>query len=99
MSWADGLFAMRYSGSSRASSFLAGSSDGNGLSVMAIRVRGMVGLFYYPLPWKGRVDCRSEAKAVGEGSQAAIDPHLARLRSPSSPFQGEEYITTQIPAG
>jgi hypothetical protein len=33
---------MRYSGSSRASFCLAGSSEGNGLSVMAMMVRGMM---------------------------------------------------------
>src|SRR5262249_51242490 len=36
MSSAPALFAMRYSGESRPSAFLAGSSDGNGLSVIAI---------------------------------------------------------------
>jgi hypothetical protein len=41
MSSADGLAAMRYSGSSRASFCFAGSSEGNGLSVMAMTVRGM----------------------------------------------------------
>src|ERR1700680_4978573 len=41
MSSAAALFAMRYSGSSRASAFLAGSSDGKTLSVMAIKGRGM----------------------------------------------------------
>src|SRR5579863_7236886 len=41
MSSAAALFAMRYSGSSRASAFFAGSSDGKTLSVMAIRGLGM----------------------------------------------------------
>src|SRR5262249_9182962 len=36
MSSAAGLFAMRYSGDRRASACLAGSSEGNGLSVIAI---------------------------------------------------------------
>src|ERR1700722_7480496 len=44
MSSAEGLFAIRYSGSSRASACLAGSSEGNGLSVIAITVRGMATL-------------------------------------------------------
>src|SRR5262249_8552812 len=38
MSAAAELAAMRYSGSSRASAFFAGSSEGNGLSVMAMIV-------------------------------------------------------------
>src|SRR5262249_26673412 len=38
MSAAAGLAAMRYSGSSRASAFFAGSSEGNGLSVIAMIV-------------------------------------------------------------
>src|SRR5476651_2222431 len=41
MSSTDALFAMRYSGSSRASAAFAGSSEGNGLSVTAISRRGM----------------------------------------------------------
>src|SRR5258705_5871864 len=41
MSSADALFAMRSSGSTRASAAFAGSSEGNGLSVTAIRKRGM----------------------------------------------------------
>src|SRR5262245_57031901 len=41
MSSADALFAMRSSGSTRASAALAGSSEGNGVSVTAIRGRGM----------------------------------------------------------
>src|SRR5689334_12870754 len=41
MSSAVGLAAMRYSGSCRANAFFAGSSEGNGLSVMAMMVRGM----------------------------------------------------------
>src|ERR1700675_570403 len=41
MSSAAALFAMRYSGSSRASAFFAGSSDGKTLSVMAIRGLGI----------------------------------------------------------
>src|SRR5262249_30714110 len=44
MSSAAGLFAMRYSGDSRASAFLAGSSDGNGLSVIAITGCAMMSL-------------------------------------------------------
>src|SRR6516165_10081020 len=39
ISSADALFAMRYCGLSRASAFCAGSSDGNGLSVMAMMGR------------------------------------------------------------
>src|ERR1700726_3272821 len=38
---AEALFAMRYSGSSRASAFFAGSSDGKTLSVIAMSVRAM----------------------------------------------------------
>src|SRR5262249_7722041 len=41
MSSADGLLAMRSSKSTRASAAFAGSSDGNGLSVTAIRKRAM----------------------------------------------------------
>src|SRR6266436_1311134 len=41
MSSADVLLAMRSSGSTRASAAFAGSSEGNGLSVTAIRKRGM----------------------------------------------------------
>src|SRR6185437_12199636 len=41
ISSAEALFAMPYSGSRRVSAFFAGSSEGNGLSVMAIRGRGM----------------------------------------------------------
>jgi hypothetical protein len=41
MSSADGLFAMRNSGSTRWSAAFAGSSEGNGLSVTAITGRGM----------------------------------------------------------
>src|SRR5689334_5541465 len=44
MSSAEGLFAIRYSGMSRANAVLAGSSDGNGLSVIAIRVWAMASL-------------------------------------------------------
>src|SRR5271169_1475549 len=44
MSSAAGLFDMRYSGSSFANAFLAGSSDGKTLSVMAINGRGMAAL-------------------------------------------------------
>src|SRR3974390_2186557 len=41
MSSAAGLAAMRSSGATRASAALAGSSEGNGLSVTAIRTRGI----------------------------------------------------------
>src|SRR5206468_5533958 len=41
ISSAAGLAATRYSGSSRANAFFAGSSEGNGLSVMAMMVRAM----------------------------------------------------------
>src|SRR2546430_12975123 len=43
MSSADALFASRSSGSMRASAAFAGSSEGNGLSVTAIKGRGMDG--------------------------------------------------------
>src|SRR3954454_1111256 len=43
MSSADALFATRSSGSMRASAAFAGSSEGNGLSVTAIKGRGMGG--------------------------------------------------------
>src|SRR4029077_2097980 len=43
MSSADALFATRSSGSMRASAAFAGSSEGNGLSVAAIKGRGMGG--------------------------------------------------------
>src|SRR3954451_601651 len=44
MSSADGLFAIRSSGSMRLSAAFAGSSEGNGLSVTAISVRDMATL-------------------------------------------------------
>src|SRR3979490_808108 len=44
MSSADGLFAIRSSGSMRWSAAFAGSSEGNGLSVTAIRRRDMTWL-------------------------------------------------------
>src|SRR5262249_26915735 len=67
MSSADGLFAMRYSGSSRASFCLAGSSEGNGLSVMAMMVRGMKNSS--GSSWPGRARRRRL-----EGEHLRIDP-------------------------
>src|SRR4051812_33998629 len=62
MSSADGLFAIRSSGSMRLSAAFAGSSEGNGLSVTAISVRDMATLrIHIVMPWGPRPGIRSLA--------------------------------------
>src|SRR5437762_4227104 len=71
MSSADGLAAIRYCGSSRANAFFAGSSEGNGLSVMAMMVWGMGALLTIPSFERGG---RPQSDGGREGSLNAGTP-------------------------
>src|SRR5580704_12470521 len=81
MSSAEGLFAMRNSGASRASACLAGSSEGNGLSVTAIRGWAMM-LLHARVARSGRKNLRIDT--VGrlppiEDRQDIVDHDIRHL--------------------
>src|SRR5438874_2712374 len=77
MSSADALFAMRNSGSSRASAALAGSNEGNGLSVTAMRARGIrSSVQNLRIDAIGRLLARNQRKHVVDDDIGHLPAHL-----------------------
>src|SRR5689334_5601478 len=108
MSSTDGLFAMRYSGSSRASACFAGSSEGNGLSVMAIMVVGIQYSGYASLPdqvrrWLEskhlRIDAIRQFPPFKEGKNIVDDNFchlLAHFRRGAAEMRGKHDIRHRL---
>src|SRR3974377_249295 len=96
MSSAAGLAAMRSSGATRASAARAGSSEGNGLSVTAIRTRG-IGLFLRcrALPEHLRIDAVGR-RLAGKQRKNVVDDDighlLAHFRKRAAEMRGGDHV-------
>src|SRR6266568_5843641 len=89
MSSAAGLAAMRYSGSSRANFFFAGSSEGNGLSVMAMMVRAIGHSVWH----RHRRACPGDLEIIGRAVPKYRDGRVKPAHDGDG-LQGEHFYNT-----